>query len=141
MRTRLRRLALIVGVLAALGTLGTATPVLAHHSFSAEFDITKPVNIKGTVTELQWRNPHIWFYVDVKNPDGTVTNWGFSGGPPGLLLRVGVHKEALKPGTIVIVSGYRAKDGSNNASAGVVTFEDGRNVFAGSQQDVAPPKR
>jgi DNA/RNA endonuclease YhcR with UshA esterase domain len=107
----------------------TAVPVLAHHSAVAEYDLEKPVKVQGTVTKVEWSNPHIWFYVDVKNPDGTVTNWGFSGGAPGVLQRRGISRTAMKPGDVVKVEGFRAKDGSTNGSGNTVTFEDGRRVF------------
>ena len=107
----------------------TAVPVLAHHSAVAEYDLEKPVKVQGTVTKVEWSNPHIWFYVDVKNPDGTVTNWGFSGGAPGVLQRRGISRTAMKPGDVVKVEGFRAKDGSSNGSGNTVTFEDGRRVF------------
>ena len=103
--------------------------VLAHHSAIAEYDLEKPVKISGTVTRVEWSNPHIWFFVDVKNSDGTVTNWGFSGGAPGVLQRRGVSRTALKPGDQVVVQGFRAKDGSFNGSGDTVTFPDGRRVF------------
>jgi hypothetical protein len=104
-------------------------PVYAHHSAVAEYDLEKPVKVQGTVTRVEWSNPHIWFYVDVKNPDGSVTNWGFSGGAPGVLQRRGISRTALKPGDVVKVEGFRAKDGSSNGSGNTVTFEDGRRVF------------
>jgi len=132
----LARIAWVVGALAVLGTL--SVPALAHHSFAAEFDRNKPVSVKGTITKLEWTNPHIWFYVDVKDATGKVTNWGFSAGPPGLLTRRGVRKENLLPGTVVVVTGFRAKDGSNNASGGSVTFEDGRNALTGSAEELQP---
>src|SRR5262252_8722527 len=116
-------------VCAASLTLAMGPRLLAHHSFAAEFDDTKPVKMTGTLTKVEWANPHIWFYVDVKNPDGTVTNWGFSGGAPGQLMRRGITKDMLKLGSTVSVEGFRAKDGSNNASGGRVTYPDGRNVF------------
>jgi hypothetical protein len=111
--------------------------LLAHHSESAEYDGTKPVKVTGTIKKVEWMNPHIWFYVDVKEQDGKVTTWGFSGGPPGMLLRRGITKEVLKIGSVVNVEGSRAKDGSNNASGRKVTFADGRNVFTASAEDVA----
>jgi DNA/RNA endonuclease YhcR with UshA esterase domain len=117
-------------IIAWLGVLAvTAVPVLAHHSAVAEYDLEKPVKVQGMVTRVEWSNPHIWFYVDVKNPDGSVTNWGFSGGAPGVLQRRGISRTAMKPGDVVKVEGFRAKDGSTNGSGNTVTFEDGRRVF------------
>jgi len=101
----------------------------AHHSFASEFDISKTVKVTGVVTKLEWQNPHIWYYVDVKNDDGSVTNWAFSGSSPIQLMRRGIRKTVLAPGTIITVEGYRAKDGSNNAGGSKVTFQDGRSVF------------
>jgi hypothetical protein len=117
---------------------GTGISLSAHHSFAAEFDDTKPVKVTGTITNVEWKNPHIWFYVDVKNTDGTVTNWGFAGGAPGQLMRRGITKDQLKLGETIVVEGFRAKDGSFNASGGRVTFPDGRNVLTASPQDRQP---
>jgi hypothetical protein len=111
---------------------------LAHHSFVAEYDRSKPVKITGTVTKVEWQNPHIWFYVDVKDEAGKVVNWGFSGGPPGVLQRRGISRTAMKVGDVVVVQGFRARDGSNNASGGAVTFTDGRQVFTASPEDARP---
>ena len=118
--------------------VGITRPLLAHHSFSAEYDSNTPVKVTGTVTKVEWTNPHIWFFVDVKDDQGRVTNWGFSGGPPGVLQRRGITKSALKTGDVVVVEGFRARDGSNNASGGKVTFADGRSVFTASNEDRAP---
>jgi hypothetical protein len=120
------------------GSCITPVVLLAHHSFAAEFDDSKPIKVTGTVTKVEWTNPHIWYYVDVKNPDGTVTNWGFAGGAPGQLMRRGIFKEAVKVGSTVIVEGFRAKDGSNNASSGRVTFADGKQVFTAGTEDRLP---
>jgi hypothetical protein len=121
----------------ACGLFWIANPVLAHHSESAQFDVSKPVKVTGVITKVEWMNPHIWFYVDSKDESGKVTTWGFSGGPPGMLLRRGITKDVLKIGSEVHVEGSRAKDGSNNASGRKVTFADGRDVFTASAEDVA----
>ena len=104
-------------------------PILAHHSESAEFDQSKPVKVTGTISKVEWQNPHVWFYVDVKDESGKITTWGFSNSPPGSLMRRGITKAALKLGAVVNVEGSRARDGSNNASGRRVTFADGKNVF------------
>ena len=117
---------------------GLATGIQAHHSFSAEFDSTKPLKVQGTVTKVEWQNPHIWFYVDVKNPDGTVTNWGFSGGAPGQLMRRGIMRSSIQPGMVITVEGFHAKDGSNNGNGARVTFPDGRMVFTAGNEDRRP---
>ena len=116
-------------VFAAVVLLAVTVPVWAHHAFAAEFDATKPIKFKGTVTKMEWINPHAWIHIDVKGEDGKVTTWGFSAAPPGALMRRGITKENLPLGAIVNVEGSRARDGSNNASSHSVTFADGRNVF------------
>jgi hypothetical protein len=122
-----------------LGLLvGAAPTLLAHHSFAAEYDSNQPVKVTGVVTRVDWTNPHIWFFLDVKDEQGKVTNWGFSGGPPGVLQRRGISKNVLKLGDTVVVEGFRARDGSNNASGGRVTFADGKSVFTASNEDRAP---
>jgi len=127
MRNRL--FLLVIGFCLALAT----HVVRAHHSEAAEYDSTKPVLVNGTLTKVEWKNPHVWFYVDVTEDNGKVTTWGFSTAPPGALIRRGVTKDALKIGSVLKVEGVRARDGSNNASAHSVTFADGRNVFAGPE--------
>jgi len=126
----------VVAVIAACLFAGPV--VSAHHSFAAEYDASQPVKVTGTVNRVEWMNPHIWFYVDVTDEQGRVTTWGFSGGPPGVLQRRGITKNALKKGDVVVVEGFRARDGSNNASGGRVTFADGRSVFTASNEDEAP---
>jgi len=118
--------------------IATAPLVFAHHSFTAEYDGTKPVKVTGVVTKVEWTNPHIWFFVDVKDEQGRVTNWGFSAGPPGVLQRRGISRDAMKKGDVIVVEGFRARDGSNYASGGRVTFADGRSVFTASNEDRTP---
>jgi hypothetical protein len=122
---------LIVGFALIAGS----QPVRAHHSEAAEYDSSKPVKVTGTIRKVEWENPHIWFYVDVKDASGTVTTWGFSGAPPGSLMRRVITKDALKIGAVVNVEGSRARDGSNNASGRRVTFADGKNVFMATETD------
>ena len=119
-----------------------AAPLMlfAHHSFSAEYDASKPIQVTGVVTKVEWQNPHIWFFVDVKDENGKVTNWGFSGGAPGQLMRRGITKDVIQPGMTIIVDGFLAKDGSHNGSGGKVTFPDGRSVFTAGAEDKLPGK-
>ena len=121
-------------LVAAFMLLVLVTPIFAHHSETAEYDVTKPVKVTGTISKVEWMNPHIWFYVDVKDESGKITTWGFSSAPPGMLLRRGITKDVLKIGAVVNVEGSRARDGSNNASGRKVTFADGRNVFTASEE-------
>jgi len=129
---------LLAALGACAGLLLSTVPLFAHHAFAAEYDKTKPVKVEGKVSKVEWMNPHIWFYVDVKEANGKITTWGFSGGPPGMLQRRGITKDVLKVGDTIKVDGFRAKDGSTNGSGGNVTFSDGRKVFAGSAEDVVP---
>jgi hypothetical protein len=125
-------------VIAGLAICGGATRVLAHHAFAAEFDATKPVSFKGTITKMEWINPHTWMHVDVKKPDGTMENWAIEAGTPNVLFRRGFTKESLLPGTEVVVDGYQAKDGSHRANGRDLTFSDGRKLFLGSSGTGAP---
>jgi hypothetical protein len=118
-------------------TIATAL-VYAHHAYTAEFDTSKPVKLTGTVSKLEWTNPHIWIYLDVKDADGKITTWGFSASPPGMLTRRGITKDALKIGEVLTISGHRAKDGSNNSSGNIVTFADGRDAMIGQDQVLRP---
>ena len=131
----------MLGVWAAGVGLLLAAPLLAHHSFAAEYDEGKPIKVQGTVTKLEWTNPHARFYVDVKDQSGKVTNWNFELGSPNVLIRQGWRRTALKEGDQVTVEGYMAKDGSNLANARRVTFPDGRKVFAGSAESDGGPTK
>jgi hypothetical protein len=121
-------------VTAAVVSLSSAV-ALAHHSFAAEFDDKQPIKLTGTLTKVEWMNPHIWYYLEVKNADGTVTTWALSGGAPGQLQRRGVTKNLLVLGSVVNVEGFRAKDGSTNGFGSRVTYPDGRNVLTANAQD------
>ncbi|HXP83060.1 MAG TPA: DUF6152 family protein [Verrucomicrobiae bacterium] len=125
-------------VIAVLAICGGAARVTAHHAFAAEFDANKSVSFKGTITKMEWINPHTWLHVDVKKPDGTVENWAIEAGTPNVLFRRGFTKESLLPGTEVVVEGYQAKDGSHRANGRDLTFPDGRKLFLGSSGTGAP---
>ncbi len=128
----------VTRLVASLGLLLAALPALAHHSFQAEYDANKPVTLKGTVTKVEWTNPHARFYVDVKDEGGNVTNWNFELASPNGLMRQGWTRHSLKVGDVVTVTGSMAKDGSNMANARTVTLADGRKVFAGTSGDGGP---
>ena len=131
------KLAIAVGIM-GLAISGWASSASAHHAFAAEFDANKPVTFKGTITKMEWVNPHTWLHVDVKSPDGTVQNWAIEAGTPNVLFRRGFKKESLLPGTEIAIDGYQSKDGSHRANGRDLTFVDGRKLFLGSSGTGAP---
>lgn len=126
------------GAIVSAGVLLAAVPAVAHHSFSAEFDVDKPITLHGTLTQLKWVNPHGWMYIDVKGADGKVVNWAIETGGPNALLRRGLRKEDFPPGIEVVVSGFRAKNGTPTANGRTVKLPDGRDFFFGSSGAGAP---
>ncbi|HEY3158496.1 MAG TPA: DUF6152 family protein, partial [Vicinamibacterales bacterium] len=135
MRTKLT----LVVVGASLVVMAGAMPARAHHAFAAEFDANKPVRFeKATVTKMEWTNPHVWIHVDVQQPGGTKEAWAIEAGTPNVLFRRGFTKEALLPGTVIVIDGYRSKDGSHRANGRNLTLPDGRTLFLGSSGTGAP---
>ncbi|HVZ20661.1 MAG TPA: DUF6152 family protein [Vicinamibacterales bacterium] len=128
-------------LLAAAVVFAGAATASAHHSFAAEFDGSKPIRLVGTITKVQWTNPHSFFYLDVKDGKGNVVNWACEGGGPGALSRRGFKRGDLKLGDTLIVDGYLARDGSHLIDARRVTLPDGRSVYGGSQGDGGPGSR
>jgi hypothetical protein len=122
-----------VGFMAA-----AVAPVIAHHAFAAEFDANKPIKLTGTVTKMEWINPHAWLHIDVKKPDGTVEAWMIEGGTPNTLLRRGITRDSIKIGTVVNVDGYQAKDGSLRGNGRDLTLPNGQKLFMGSSGTGAP---
>jgi DNA/RNA endonuclease YhcR with UshA esterase domain len=133
--TQTRIIAAAAGVLLLAAAVA---PAVAHHSFAAEFDGNKPVTLKGTVTRMEWINPHSWIHLDVRNPDGTVTKWMIEGGTPNTLFRRGFTKDSLKIGTEIQVDGFRAKNGANRANGRDLILPDGSRLFLGSSGTGAP---
>ena len=134
MRTKFFRV--VAGAALLLGA--AAMPVIAHHSFAAEFDAKKPVKLRGTVKKMEWINPHSWIHIDVKNDDGSVQTWMVEGGAPNALIRRGWNRDSLKPGTEILVEGFQAKDGATRANGRDITFPDGKKLFVGSSGTGAP---
>lgn len=135
MSKRVKKIGILLGFLAA--ALAVASPAIAHHSFAAEFDTNKPVKITGKLTLMKWANPHAWIYIDVVGPNGKVTNWALELQAANSLLRRGWRKEDLKVGTVLLVEGWQARNGSPTANITSVTFENGQRLFAGSSNPAA----
>ena len=132
------RTKLAIAVVVSAGVLAAGVPVVAHHAFAAEFDANKPIKLEGTVTKMEWINPHAWLHLDVKKPDGKIESWMIEGGTPNTLLRRGITRDSLQVGTEVVVDGYQAKDGSRRANGRDLTLKNGQKLFMGSSGTGAP---
>jgi hypothetical protein len=128
----------LITLFISAGVVATAVPVIAHHAFAAEFDANKRLQLQGTVTKMEWINPHAWMHIAVKKADGTSEEWMIEGGTPNTLLRRGITRDSLKVGTVVKVDGYQAKDGSKRANGRDLTLENGQKLFMGSSGTGAP---
>ena len=125
-------------VCAGMMLAAAAAPVRAHHSFASEFDAKKPVKFTATIVKMEWINPHSWMHIEVKKPDGTSEAWMIEAGSPNSLFRRGINKNTVKPGMVVVVDGYQARDGSRRANGRDVTLPEGKKLFLGSQGTGAP---
>lgn len=125
-------------VCAGMMLFAATAPVRAHHSFASEFDSKKPVKFTATIVKMEWINPHSWMHIEVKKPDGTTEAWMIEAGSPNSLFRRGINKNTVKPGMVVVVDGYQARDGSRRANGRDVTLPEGRKLFLGSQGTGAP---
>jgi hypothetical protein len=128
-------------IVAAVGLVLAAVPVLAHHAFAAEFDQNKPIKVQGAVTKWELTNPHSWIYMDVKGEDGKMTTWMIEGASPNNLYRLGLTKESLPAGSEITVEGYQAKDGSTRAVGRNITFANGKKFFLGLTEAEGAPKQ
>ena len=131
----MRTLSLLIAVVVLAGA---ARSVFGHHAFAAEFDSTKPIKLRGTVTKMEWIKPHTWIHMDVKTPNGKIERWMIEGGPPNALYRRGFTRDSLPTGADIVVEGFRAKDGSLKGNGRDITFADGRKLFVGSSGTGAP---
>jgi hypothetical protein len=129
---------IVLGLMIVASLTAASLPLLAHHSFAAEFDSTKPVKLTGVVTKVDWTNPHVWFYCNVKDEAGQVTNWGFEMGPPHLLQAQGWTRTSMKIGDMVTIEGSLAKNGSKRVNARRVMTIDGKRLGAASSEGVTP---
>jgi hypothetical protein len=125
----------------AAGIVLAALPARAHHAFAAEFDETKPVKLQGKITKVELINPHSWFHIDVKNPDGTTTSWMVEGGSPNALFRLGFKQSSVPVGAEIVIEGYQAKDGANRAVGKDFVFPDGKRLFLGGSAPGADGKQ
>lgn len=125
-------------MIVATAMVASAAAVSAHHAFTAEFDADKPVTLTGVVTKVEWINPHAWLHINVEGTDGQVTSWEIELGAPNSMIRRGWNNNSIPAGTVIVVEGWQAKNGSNTANGGHVTFPDGRRVFSGSSGTGSP---
>ena len=132
----MKRLVNTLAIAGSLILLNTQTN--GHHAFSSEFDIDRPIRLRGTITRMEWVNPHTWIHLEVTNDDGSTTVWMVEGGTPNTLLRRGLARDTILPGTYIVVDGYQSKDRSARANGRDITFEDGRKFFMGSSGTGAP---
>jgi hypothetical protein len=123
----------------AIGCLFLAATARGHHAFAAEFDVNRPIKLRGIVTKMDWINPHSWIHLDVKGTDGKVVSWMIEGGSPNALLRLGFTKDALPPGSEIVMEGFQAKDGGNRGVGKSLSFADGRKLFLGGSTPGANP--
>ena len=131
-----------VSAIAAFALCAATATAAAHHSFAGEFDVDKPIKLQGTITRVEWINPHAWIHIDVKKPDGSVESWAIEGGTPNTLYRRGITRDSVKAGMVINVDGYLARDGSRKANGRDLTLPDGRKLFlSGTGANEQPGER